>query len=153
MIDNSAWKPHVTVAAICQHDNRFLLVREMVGGREVLNQPAGHLDPGESLEQAVVRETLEETAYDFTPTRLCGVYRSITSQGIQETIIRFNFSGEIGQHHDQALDTGIIATQWLTLEELEQSRASHRSEMVLQSVLDYLHKPAYPLDIFVTPFK
>ena len=153
MIDASAWKPHVTVAAICEQDGRFLLVREIVGGKEVLNQPAGHLDPGESLEQAVIRETLEETAYDFTPERLCGVYRSIPSQGVDQTIIRFCFSGRAGKQHDRALDTGIIRAEWLTLEELKQTRDQHRSEMVLQTVLDYLQKPSYPLDVFVSPFK
>ena len=153
MIDASAWKPHVTVAAICEQDGRFLMVREVVGGREVLNQPAGHLDPGESLEQAVIRETLEETAYDFTPQRLCGVYRSIPSQGEDQTIIRFCFSGRAGKQHDRALDTGIIRAEWLTLDELKQTQSEHRSEMVLQTVLDYLQKPSYPLDVFVAPFK
>jgi 8-oxo-dGTP pyrophosphatase MutT (NUDIX family) len=153
MIDASAWKPHVTVAAICEHEGRFLLVREVVGGKQVLNQPAGHLDPGESLEQAVMRETLEETAYDFTPERLCGVYRSIPSQGEDQTIIRFCFSGRVGKQHDRALDTGIIRAEWLTLDELKQTQSEHRSEMVLQTVLDYLQKPSYPLDVFVAPFK
>ncbi len=153
MIDASAWKPHVTVAAICQQDDKFLMVREVVNGREVLNQPAGHLDPGESLEQAVIRETLEETAYDFTPRQLCGIYRSIPSQGEEQSIIRFCFSGDVGDHHDCELDTGIIAAEWLTLQQLQQTKEQHRSELVLQTVLDYLHKPAYPLDIFVAPFK
>ena len=75
------WKPHATVAAICQKEGRFLLVKESILGQEVFNQPAGHLDPGESLEQAVIRETLEETSYEFTPTGLCGIYRYLPDSG------------------------------------------------------------------------
>jgi len=153
MIDENAWKPHVTVAAICQKDGKFLMVRELVHGKEVFNQPAGHLDPGESLEQAVIRETLEETAYEFTPQRLCGVYRSIPEQGLEQTIIRFCFSGIVGKQQQHTLDHGIIAAEWMTLDELKQTRDQHRSPLVLQTVLDSIDNPSYPLDIFVTPFK
>ena len=152
MIDSETWKPHVTVAAICERDNRFLLVRERVHGQEVLNQPAGHLDPGESLEQAVIRETLEETAYDFSPQQLSGVYRYIPEQGVDQTIIRFTFAGSVGRQHAQPLDDGIVAAEWLTLDQLRQSQHLHRSPLVLQCVLDYLEKPSYPLQVFSRSF-
>lgn len=152
-MDHNAWKPHVTVAAICQRNGKFLLIREMVHGKEVINQPAGHLDPGESLEQAVIRETQEETAYDFTPERLCGIYRGVPEgSDIQQTIIRFSFSGTIGKKHPQALDKGIIKTEWMSLEEIKKTQAMHRSPLVLQCVLDYLHKPSYPLQVFSRDF-
>ncbi|MBC8211473.1 MAG: NUDIX hydrolase [Gammaproteobacteria bacterium] len=148
MTESSVWKPHVTVAAICEKNHRFLLVRELVKGREVFNQPAGHLDPGESLEQAVIRETREETAYDFTPQQLCGIYRYIPQRGIEETIIRFAYSGVVGQQHQHPLDEGILSAEWMTLDEIRQTRADHRSTLVLQCVLDYLEKPSYPLQVF-----
>lgn len=153
MTDSTVWKPHVTVAAICESANRFLLVRELVDGREVYNQPAGHLDPGETIEQAVIRETLEETAYDFTPLKLTGVYRYLLDPAVTDkTYIRFAFSGTIGQHHDQPLDEGILSAEWMTLDEIRQSQEKHRSPMVLHCILDYLQKPAYPLQVFSADF-
>ena len=152
-MDANAWKPHVTVAAICQHEGRFLLIREMVHGKEVINQPAGHLEPGESLEQAVIRETLEETAYDFTPERLCGIYRGVPAgSNIEQTIIRFSFSGSVGNKHSQDLDKGIISADWMSLDEMKQTQSIHRSPLVLQCVLDYLQKPSYPLQVFSSDF-
>lgn len=150
--DADIWKPHVTVAAICEQDQRFLLVREMVKGREVFNQPAGHLEPGESLEQAVIRETLEETAYDFSPASLTGIYRFIPHRNNDETHIRFAFSGTTGQKHDQKLDDGIISAHWMSLDEIRQTEDDHRGPMVLQCVLDYLQKPSYPLQVFSPDF-
>ncbi len=146
------WKPHVTVAALARRGDRFLLVREEVNGREVINQPAGHLDPGESFEQAVIRETLEETAYPFTPTGLLGIYRFIPDEGVAETHIRLAFTGEVGERLDRPLDDGIIEPVWLTLDELEACRERHRGPMVLQCVLDSLRKPAYPLQLFSPQF-
>jgi len=152
-MDDNVWKPHVTVAAICQHEERFLLIKEIVHGKEVINQPAGHLDPGESLEQAVIRETLEETAYDFLPERLCGIYRGVPAGCSNEkTIIRFSFSGKIGDKHKQPLDKGIISTLWMNLDEIKQTQSIHRSPLVLQCVLDYLQKPSYPLQVFSSDF-
>lgn len=147
------WKPHVTVAAICERDKRFLLVRERVQGRIVLNQPAGHLDPGETLEQAVVRETLEETSYDFTPSNLVGVYRYVLDQPENETYIRFAFSGNLGEQHNLPLDDGIIAAEWLSLDEIHQNHEILRGPMVLQCILDYLQKPSYPLQVFSPSFR
>ncbi len=146
------WKPHVTVAALARRGGRFLLVREEVNGRIVLNQPAGHLDPGESFEQAVIRETLEETAHPFTPTGLLGIYRFVPDEGVTETHIRLAFVGEAGERQDLPLDTGIIEPVWMTLDEIEASRDQHRGPMVLQCVLDSIRKPAYPLEIFSPDF-
>jgi ADP-ribose pyrophosphatase YjhB (NUDIX family) len=145
------WKPHVTVAAVCERDSRFLLVRERAHGRIVLNQPAGHLEPDETLEQAVIRETLEETAYDFTPTGLLGIYRCIAAENA-ETYLRFAFAGRLGQQHKQALDQGILAAEWLTLDEIKREQASLRTPMVMQCILDYLDQRPYPLQVFSPDF-
>ena len=150
--DNDVWKPHVTVAAICERDGRFLLVREQVDGQVVLNQPAGHLDPRESLQHAVIRETLEETAYDFEPQRLTGIYRYIPDTSSSQCSLRIAFSGIIGQRHERALDEGIIAAEWMTLEEIEQNQHLLRTPMVMQCILDYLQKPSYPLQVFSPDF-
>lgn len=146
------WKPHVTVAALARRGDRFLLVREDVNGRVVINQPAGHLDPGETFEQAVIRETLEETAYPFTPRGLLGIYRFIPDEGVGETHIRFAFTGEVGEQRDLPLDDGIIEALWMTVDELRACRDQHRGPMVLQCVLDSLDKPAYPLQLFSAEF-
>jgi ADP-ribose pyrophosphatase YjhB (NUDIX family) len=146
------WKPHVTVAALARRGDRFLLVREEVDGRIRLNQPAGHLEPGESFEQAVIRETLEETAHDFTPTGLLGIYRFVPEEGVAQTHIRLAFTGETGERRDLPLDDGIIEPVWMTLAEIEASRDQHRGPMVLQCVLDSISKPAYPLQLFSPDF-
>ncbi len=151
-MSDAVWKPHVTVAALARRGDRFLLVREEVNGRVVLNQPAGHLEPGESFEQAVIRETLEETAHEFRPDGLLGIYRFIPDEGVAETHIRLAFTGSVGERLDRPLDQGIIEPVWLTLEELRACRDQHRGPMVLQCVLDSMAKPAYPLDLFSTDF-
>ncbi len=148
----TVWKPHVTVAALARRGDRFLLVREEVNGRIVLNQPAGHLDPGESFEQAVIRETLEETAHPFTPSGLLGIYRFVPDEGVTETHIRLAFVGEAGERQDLPLDTGIIEPVWMTLDEIEASQDRHRGPLVLQCILDSIRKPAYPLEIFSPDF-
>lgn len=136
------WKPNVTVAAIVQRHDRFLLVEEHTRDGLRLNTPAGHLDPTETPLQACVREVLEEAAYDFTPTALVGVYMNRfvrTRTGSDITYLRFAFTGDLGQHHaHRALDEGIVRTVWLSLEELQASAHLHRSPVVLQSVRDYL---------------
>ena len=152
MAETEIWKPHVTVAAVCQRDQRFLMVRELAGGREVLNQPAGHLDPGESLEQAVIRETLEETSYRFKPTALCGIYRWQPDPDSDRTYMRFAFSGELGEHLNQPLDSEIIAAEWLTLEQIQSNADRLRTPMVVQCILDYLEKPSYPLQVLSSAF-
>lgn len=147
------WKPSVTVAAIVERDGRFLLVEEETSDGICFNQPAGHLDPNESLEHAVVRETLEETAHDFTPTSLVGVYMSryVSSRtGEEVTYFRFAFTGDLGAAHDQPLDVGILRTVWMTYQELTACRDRHRSPLVLQCVDDYLAGKRAPLSLLYT---
>ena len=148
----SIWKPRTTVAAICQRDDRFLLVKEKVNGKIVYNQPAGHLDPNESLLDAVVRETLEETRYRFQPKALQGIYRFQPHAGSDMTYIRFLFRGEVGEKVDGPLDDDIIAAEWLDYDEVCSCRARHRSPMVLQCIEDFLSRPGYPLDIISREF-
>ena len=99
------WRPSVTVAAVIERGGRFLLVEEAIDGRRVLNQPAGHLDPGESLVQACVREVMEETAHRFTPTSLVGIYRWHYAPR-DVTFLRFTFSGNVGEDTRGKLDNG-----------------------------------------------
>lgn len=150
---NDVWKPAVTVAAIIERDGLFLLVEEETGDGIRLNQPAGHLDPNESLTQAVVRETLEETAHDFTPTALVGTYLSryrSARTGQEVTYLRFAFAGWLGAAHDRPLDDGILRTVWMSYENLVASRARHRSPLVLQCVDDYLAGQRAPLSLLAT---
>jgi 8-oxo-dGTP pyrophosphatase MutT (NUDIX family) len=139
------WKPSVTVAAVVERDGRFLLVEEDTNRGRLYNQPAGHLDPGESLTEAVVRETLEETAHAFKPTALLGVYQ-YHHPGDDVTYIRFAFTGEITAHEaGRALDHGIIRAVWLTPQEVRREAARHRSPLVLRCMDDYLAGLRYPL--------
>jgi 8-oxo-dGTP pyrophosphatase MutT (NUDIX family) len=147
------WKPSVTVAAIIERGGRFLLIEEETSDGICLNQPAGHLDPNESLEQAVIRETLEETAHEFVPQSLVGIYMSryLSSRtGREVTYLRFAFAGEVGKKHDQALDHGILRTLWMSHEEMVATRDRHRSPHVLQCVEDYLAGRRAPLDLLCT---
>ncbi|NMM25780.1 MAG: NUDIX hydrolase [Glaciimonas sp.] len=147
------WKPSVTVAAVIERQGRFLLVEEETSDGIRFNQPAGHLDPLESLEQAVVRETLEETAHDFTPTALIGMYmsRTVSARTNRDvTYLRFTFTGAVGKQHDQALDTGILRALWMTYEEIVACQATHRSPLVLRSVDDYLAGIRAPLSLLHT---
>lgn len=154
MGETKPWKPHVTVAAIIEQQGRFLLVKELIDGREVYNQPAGHLEPGESLPHAIVREVLEETAHPFEPESLVGIYRFESGTGQSgRTYLRFAFSGKVSKPVEQPLDKEIISAEWLNLEQISQLQAQHRSSMVLQCILDYLNKPTYPLDIFSAEFE
>ena len=148
----TVWKPRTTVAAICQRDGKFLLVRESVNGDIVYNQPAGHLDPDETLLQAVVRETLEETRYRFEPRALQGIYRFKPDPAADKTYIRFLFRGEVGERLEGPLDDGIIAAEWLSYEQVYACRAQHRSPMVLQCIDDFLEGPGYPLDVISQDF-
>ena len=148
----SIWKPHTTVAALCERDGKFLLVKENVDGRIVYNQPAGHLQAGETLLQAVVRETLEETRYQFLPQTLQGVYRYELDQPSAITYLRFLFRGEAGDLVDGELDQGIIAAEWLSYPQILSCREQHRSPMVLQCIEDFRERPGYPLDIISQEF-
>ena len=146
------WKPHVTVAALVERQGRFLLVREKVGNRIVLNQPAGHLEKEESLIEAVVRETREETSYEFIPTGLQGIYRASDTEDTEITYLRFLFLGVIGKHFKTPLDDDILSAEWLSLEEITACRTEHRSPLVMQGIEDYLSSPNYPLDILSRNF-
>lgn len=151
---NTRWKPSVTVAAIIEHEGRFLLVEEHTPEGLRLNNPAGHLDPGESPEQAVARETLEETAHGFMPTGLIGVYlsrfqRQATGEDI--TYLRFAFCGELGAFDpERSLDEGIVRTLWMTPEEARASADRHRSPLVLRCIEDHLAGHRYPLELVAT---
>lgn len=141
------WKPHVTVAAVIEQKGKFLLVRERVENRIVLNQPAGHLDQGEGLIDAVVRETMEETQYAFTPTGLLGIYRTIPEETPDITYLRFSFCGRISKQFNGELDRDIIAAEWLSLDEIKSSLSQHRSPLVMQCIEDYLSKPPCSIDV------
>lgn len=142
------WKPNVTVAAIVERDGQFLLVEEAAtDGRLVLNQPAGHLDEGESLIEAVVRETLEETAWYFRPESLVGIYRwPYPAKTV--TYLRFAFSGHVlRQDPERRLDDGIVQVAWLTPAELRAASDRHRSPLVQRCMDDYLAGRRFPLDL------
>lgn len=137
--------PEITVAAVIETDGRFLVVEECIDRRLVINQPAGHVEPGETLLDAVVREVREETAWLFTASELVGIYLW-RHPGTGRTTKRFAFSGSVSDHRDaQQLDEGIIGTHWLTLAELVRREAQLRSPLVLRCVADYLAGRQQPL--------
>lgn len=142
-----SWAPHVTVAAVIRHGDRYLMVEEMAEGRRVFNQPAGHLEPGESLLQAAAREVLEETARPFVPTGLIGVYRWEFSAA-DRTYLRFCFGGSAGEVvPDRALDPDILDTHWLTAAQIRARRDQLRSPLVLRCLEDALQRPWQSLDL------
>ena len=147
----SIWKPSATVAAVVERDGRFLFVEERSEGRLVLNQPAGHLDPGESLIAACRREVLEETAHHFEPTALVGIYRWHYAPK-DVTFLRFCFHGRIEGVADRPLDREIVALHWLSLEELRERAAQHRSPLVQRCVDDYLSGRRFPLEILSSEY-
>lgn len=142
------WKPHVTVAAVVQRQGQYLFVEERVRGQLVLNQPAGHLEPGETLQQAVVRETLEETGWTVSPTALLKVFRWDNRRG--KPFLRFTFACS-AQTHDPAhhLDEGIERALWLSPEALAK-RTDLRSPLVAEAVLLHRSGTYYPLDLLCT---
>jgi len=142
---NIIWKPHVTVAAVIEDKQRFLLVEERDSGRRVFNQPAGHLEEGESLVDAVIRETLEETAWHFRPEALLGVYQWRQSD-TAKTFLRIAFTGA-GLYHESGrrLDPDIERTVWMSAAEIRSQPELLRSPMVIRSIDDYLAGITYPL--------
>ena len=134
------------VAAVTENDGRFLLVEERISQRLVLNQPAGHVESGETVLEAVVREVREESAWIFEPRFFLGVYlwRNPASG---RSILRFAFTGGVRDHDPaQPLDKGIVDTRWLTRDELKQREPRLRSPLVLRCVDDYLTGRRLPLD-------
>lgn len=141
------WKPNVTVAAVVEQDGYYLLVEEHTPDGLRFNQPAGHLEQGESLLQAAVRETLEETALHFQPDALVGIYRwKVPQQDL--TYLRVAFRGTIGgEARGRALDEGIVRAVWLTPEEVLACRDRHRSPLVWQCIADHQAGKSFSLDL------
>jgi ADP-ribose pyrophosphatase YjhB (NUDIX family) len=142
------WDPHITVAAVIERDNKFLLVKEMVEGIAVLNQPAGHWEAGETLVEAAQRETLEETGWEFYPTALVGIYRWQHPRK-DETFLRFTFCGSCSDNQISTdLDDGILEANWLRADEiLALPDIKLRSTMVIESLNDYLAGKRYDIDM------
>jgi ADP-ribose pyrophosphatase YjhB (NUDIX family) len=151
---DTRWKPSVTVAAIIERGGKFMLVEEHTSEGLKLNNPAGHLDPGESLIDACAREALEETTCAFNPTALVGVYmsrmqRAATGEDI--TYLRFAFCGDLGAVQPGAsLDHGIVRTMWMTPDEIRASADRHRSPLLLRCMEDYLAGQRLPLPLLYT---
>lgn len=154
------WKPSVTVAAVIEQKGSFLLVEEHTPEGLRLNNPAGHLDPGESPAQGCEREVLEETAYKFNATALVGIYISrfqrpenpVKDTPAEDiTYLRFAYCGTLGAlDASRSLDTGIVRTLWLTADEIRQNTARLRSPLVLRCMEDYLLGRRYPPDLIAT---
>lgn len=140
------WHPHKTVATVIEKDGFFLMVEESIDGEILYNQPAGHLEDMETLEQAAIRETLEETAWLVKPLALLGLYQHNAANGV--CYIRSCFIATTVQHFpDRPLDTGILRAVWMSKDEIESRRPQLRSPVVLQVIDDYLAGKRYPLDV------
>jgi len=141
------WKPHATVAAIVEQDGKFLLVEETTDRGNRFNQPAGHLEDNETIIDAVIRETLEETAYTFRPKSLLGIYHWKHEHN-DTTYLRFAFIGNVSNHQpDLALDDGIIRAVWMSIDEIRSQAALMRSPQVITCIEDYLSGKHFPLDV------
>jgi 8-oxo-dGTP pyrophosphatase MutT (NUDIX family) len=140
------FRPEITVAAIIERDATFLVVEERIGGRLVINQPAGHLEDRETLLEAVIRETREETAWRFHPEAFIGTYlwrHPLTGR----TTLRFAFCGHVDQHDaQQKLDTGIVRALWMSAAELTRATSRLRSPLVLRCIEDYFAGRRHSLD-------
>ncbi|MCC5071475.1 NUDIX hydrolase [Xanthomonas campestris] len=143
-LQETRWHPDVTVATVVVRDGRFLQVEESIGGRLLLNQPAGHLEPDESLLQAAVRETLEETGWDVRLTQFIGTYQWVAPTG--QCFLRFAFIADALAHHpERSLDKGVVRALWMTPEELRAANDRLRSPLVWEVVADYLAGQRHPL--------
>jgi 8-oxo-dGTP pyrophosphatase MutT (NUDIX family) len=145
-VKKEIWKPNATVAAIVEKEGKFLLVEETTSRGNRFNQPAGHLEDNETIINAVIRETLEETAYDFCPSALLGIYHWKHDHN-HTTYLRFAFIGSVGKHYaEQRLDDGIIRAVWMSIDEIREKKALMRSDQVLTCFEDYLAGKHYPLE-------
>ncbi len=141
--------PHVTVATLVEDDGRFLLVEEFADGRAVLNQPAGHLEADESLIEAALRETLEETGWEVELTAVTGIYL-YTAPANGVTYQRVCFAARALRQTDRPLDEGIIGPRWMSRDELARQPERWRSRMVLRCIDDYLAGARFPLELIRT---
>lgn len=145
MNSSDIWKPHVVAATVIERDGRFLLVEEEIDGRRVFNQPAGHLDPGETLIEAAARETLEETGWTVRIDGLVGIYL-LDTEVAGRTFLRFCFHATPLSHDPwRRLDKEIVTTHWLNRHELAARATEHRSPLVLRAVDDFLAGCRHPL--------
>ncbi len=142
------WQPHITVAAVIEREQKYLLVEERAEGQIVFNQPAGHWERGETLLEAAARETLEETGWEFFPSALVGIYRWQHPKK-DETFLRFTFCGNTGAKQiNNNLDDGIISANWYSADEiLALPEAKIRSTMVIHSLKDYIDGKRYDLNL------
>lgn len=149
MTDSTAlWTPHVTVAAVVERNGRFLLVDEDTDEGRLYNQPAGHWERGESLLEAAVRETREETGYAFTPQRLIGIYRWDAARDV--TYLRFAFAGDVvGEDDVRSSEPAVHGNVWMTVDEVRAASARLRGPHVLACIEDYLGGRSWPLDLLM----
>lgn len=139
------WHPHSTVACICEHDKKFLMVKESINGKLVYNQPAGHIEENESIIEATVRETLEETAYLVTPKSLTGVYQYRINSDL--TFIRFALHCQQPIEMQSDLDPDIDSVHWMSYEQIVARKQQLRSPLVLQCIDDYRKGARHPLSV------
>lgn len=141
------WKPNTTVAAIIEQNGKFLLVEENTDRGNRFNQPAGHLEDGETLFEAVIRETMEESAYEFVPEALLGVYHWKHPHN-DTTYLRFAFIGKVGMNYPmQELDDGIVQAVWMSIDEIHDKAGLLRSPQVLTCIEDYIAGKRFPLEV------
>ena len=141
------WTPHATVAAIVEREGRFLFVEEISRGKRVFNQPAGHVDENETLQNATIRETLEESGWEVKPTEIVGIY-TYKAPSNDVTYYRFCYVCEAVREIPNAeLDSDIIAAHWFTLDEVKAKKELLRGPLVMKCLEDYLAGKRYPLDL------
>lgn len=139
------WHPHSTVATICEKDGLFLMVRETVRGKQVFNQPAGHIEDNETIIEASEREAFEETGCIVKPNHLTGIYRYRVSSDL--TFIRFSIVSDFIQQTNQSIDSAIDSVHWLSYEEIVKFKNELRAPLVLKTIEDYRNGTTYPLSL------